>query len=287
MKNTEKSYYAHQHEYEKNHREKQDMLRTLRQIHEPSDDKTASEENQKYKQFAPLLDRESVWLTIGDHYGEEAHWISSCGKEVVAADINIDFLQLAHQEGYITKWSHQNAEKMTFEDDSFDCVLCRESYHHFPRPYIAVYEMLRCAKKAVVISEPLDPLSKTPLLLTLCNLLDTKRNPVRSAGIWKNRFSFETAGNYVYKVSPREFEKLAMGIGLPAIAFHYSGFSYYLSTRKNRIALWMLKLFSKTGLDMNQLLTTILFKELPDEATVRLLRKAGYYYYKLPENPYL
>jgi SAM-dependent methyltransferase len=239
MKYIEKSYHAHQHEYEREtfRRKKEDMLQTLRQMHEYTDEKAAYN-HQKYKPFAPLFDRENTWLTIGDHYGEEAHWLSSRCKDVIAADINIDNLELAKEEGYITKYSHQNAEKMTFEDDSFDYVLCRESYHHFPRPYIAVYEMLRCAKKGAVISEPLDPLSKTSLLLTLCNLLDTKRNPVRSTRIWKNRFSFETVGNYVYKVSPREFEKLAMGVGLPAIAFHYAGFSRYLISSKNKIASW-------------------------------------------------
>jgi SAM-dependent methyltransferase len=286
MKNIEKSYYAHQHEHEKTRREKEDMLRALKQIHEPLNGQAGSR-RERFGPLAPMFARDNTWLTIGDHYGEEAHWISSRCKDVTAADINIDFLQLAHQEGYITKWSHQNAEKMTFEDDSFDYVLCRESYHHFPRPYIAVYEMLRCAKKGVVISEPLDPLSRTSPLLALCNILDTKRNPLRSAGVWKNRFSFETVGNYVYKVSPREFEKLAMGIGLPAVAFHYTGASYDLSARQGSLAMRIFKPFSRLGLDINQLLTSVLFKEKPDEATVRLLRKAGYYYYELPENPYL
>jgi hypothetical protein len=34
----------------------------------------------------------------------------------------------------------------------------------------------------------------------------------------KNRFSFGIVGNYVYKVSLREFEKLAMGMGLSVVA---------------------------------------------------------------------
>lgn len=35
--------------------------------------------------------------------------------------------------------------------------------------------------------------------------------------IWKNRYSYETVGNYVYKLSEKELEKIAMGINLPAI----------------------------------------------------------------------
>lgn len=37
--------------------------------------------------------------------------------------------------------------------------------------------------------------------------------------LWKNRFSWETVGNYVFKISEREVEKIAMGIGLSCIAF--------------------------------------------------------------------
>jgi hypothetical protein len=180
---------------------------------------------------------------------------------------------------------------MTFENNGFDFVACRESYHHFPRPYIAVYEMLRCARKGVVVNEPVDPLLKMPLLLFLCNMLDTKKNPVRSFRIWKNRFSFEIVGNYVYKVSQREFEKLAMGAGLPAVAFCYSNSSYVdfssPSVKKIKRKLFYKDVLAKLKIIPYTTLTSVLFKEVPDEQTINNLRKAGYYYYALPPNPFI
>jgi ubiquinone/menaquinone biosynthesis C-methylase UbiE len=99
-----------------------------------------------------------------------------------------------------------------------DYVFCRESFHHFPRAYLGVYEMIRVAKKGVILIEPIDILSKVPLVLLIKNLCDLV-SPTIINKIWKNRFSWETVGNYVFKISEREIEKIAMGIGLPCIAF--------------------------------------------------------------------
>ena len=41
----------------------------------------------------------------------------------------------------------ENAEKLSFKDNSFDYVIVRAWLHHLPRPMIWVYEMLRVAQK--------------------------------------------------------------------------------------------------------------------------------------------
>lgn len=78
--------------------------------------------------------------------------------------------------------------------------------------------MLRVSQKAVILIEPIDILSKIPLLLSLKNFCDIF-SPNLINYIWKNRYSWEIVGNYVFKISEREIEKIAMGIGLPCIAF--------------------------------------------------------------------
>src|SRR5690606_20250729 len=109
----------------------------------------------------PLLKSEDqTWLTIGDAYGFDAQYINEKGNEATASDLNTDFLKIAQQEGIITNYSSQNAEHLSFEDHQFDYLLCKEAYHHFPRPYAALYEMIRVAKKGIVIIEPQDPISK-------------------------------------------------------------------------------------------------------------------------------
>jgi len=79
-------------------------------------------------------------------------------------------------------------------------VLCKEAFHHFPRPMVALYEMLRVARKAVVLIEPQDPLIDHPAYV----------------GDWPA--GYEASGNYVYTLSRRELHKVALGLDLPAVA---------------------------------------------------------------------
>lgn len=52
--------------------------------------------------------------------------------------------------------------KPCLQDDAFDYVLCKDSYHHMPRPMIALYQMLRVARRAVVLIEPPGPVGGCP-----------------------------------------------------------------------------------------------------------------------------
>ena len=283
------SYDAHQFGYERQESpvDETHHLQTLHVLHSKTKERIY-QNKRRYDKIRPLISKEDKWLDIGDHYGEESAWLSLYCKDALSADINDTLLKVACKYGYINAYMQQNVENMTFEDSSFDFVLCRESYHHFPRPYIGVYEMLRCAKKGVVISEPLDPLLKMPFLLWLCNIIDTKKNPLRSWKFWKNSFSFEVVGNYVYKISQREFEKIAMGIGLPAVAFHYANDTCVnLSKESKKIERKIINILCKLRILPYQGMTAVLFKELPNTETKNKLRQAGYYYYELPQNPYL
>jgi SAM-dependent methyltransferase len=99
----------------------------------------------------------STWMTIGDgRYGSDAAYLRSQGVDVLATSLTDDKLKYAHERGYIGAFQAENAEQLSLPDNSIDFVLCKESYHHFPRPPIALYEMLRVARLAVVLIEPLD-----------------------------------------------------------------------------------------------------------------------------------
>lgn len=238
------------------------------------------------------------WLTIGDAYGFDAQYIQSGNSSALASDLNADFLEVARQQGIIQNYTTENAEKLSFAADSFDYVLCKESYHHFPRPYAALYEMIRVSKKGIVIIEPQDPVTKMPLLLMLTNLL--KGKPKLRNKVWKNEFSFEPVGNFVYKVSEREFEKFAAGLNLPLVAFkkinpnfYFKGADHISAATNNRKFLtlkakkWVLDLLVKLRLFPAQVLSAIIFKELPDGQTIKHLKENGYHLVYIPENPYL
>jgi ubiquinone/menaquinone biosynthesis C-methylase UbiE len=247
----------------------------------------------------PLLTKNKKWLTVGDAYGHDANYIASAGiKDVVASDLSSDFLKISYEEGIINRYSSQNAEKLSYNDSEFDYILCKESYHHFPRPYAALYEMIRVAKNAIVIIEPQDPISKMPALLGMVNILSAI-NPKFIEKIWKNRFSYEKVGNYVYKVSEREFEKFAAGLGLPLVAFKkinpnfwYSGIEQYEAVpqekrfRKIQLKKNILDFLVELGVISSQVLSTVIFKEVPDCEIIDLMKRSGYKFVNIPENPY-
>ncbi|RYE55706.1 MAG: class I SAM-dependent methyltransferase, partial [Sphingobacteriales bacterium] len=235
---------------------------------------------------------------VGDAYGFDAEYIISKGARAVATDLNSDFLAVAKQQGIIRDYAAENAERLSFAGGQFDYVLCKESYHHFPRPYAAMYEMIRVARKGVVIIEPQDPVSKMPALLFITNMLASRASLLNKA--WKNRFSYEPVGNFVYKVSEREFEKFAAGLNLPMVAFKRINPNFYsakteamLASARDTRFLWIkikkeiMDLLVKLKVLPGQVLATIVFKEAPDTATLKKLMIDGYKVVQIPRNPYL
>ncbi|MBE9600438.1 class I SAM-dependent methyltransferase [Pedobacter sp. MC2016-24] len=256
----------------------------------------------KFSCIDPLIAQAGQsWFTVGDAYGMDAHYITAHGNQqsAHASDLNSDFLSVAHKEGFIQEFSAENAEKLSFNDNTFDYILCKETYHHFPRPFMAVYEMLRVSKKAVVIIEPQDPISKIPALLFISNILAAINDKLVQK-FWKNRFSYEPVGNFVYKVSEREFEKLAAGINLPLVAFKKINSHFYfkgaetMKATPGNLKFITLKIKKKIfdilvalGVSSSQVLSSVIYKVMPDEQELKRLKDAGYRIVQIPVNPYL
>lgn len=299
----EKSYIEHTNWYNKHFPTEESKI-TYFQKFKSTEQNTINNWLQKilFPCIDPLLTIPGLsWLTVGDAYGLDAHYIQkhSSGHTIHASDLNSDFLEVANKEGFVSSFSAENAEKLSFENNTFDYVLCKESYHHFPRPYMAVYEMLRVAKKGVVIIEPQDPITKMPLLLFVTNILAAIGDNLVGK-VWKNRFSYEPVGNFVYKVSEREFEKLAAGIYLPFVAFKRINPNFYFTGAETAIATngnpqfkkikFRKKVFDtlvKLGIICSQALGTIIYKEMPSAEEISQLEASGFYTVKIPANPYL
>ena len=133
-----------------------------------------------------LLKIKNKWLTIGDINGLEANYLLDKGQEAVASDISTVFLNEVKNEGLVKEISCQNGENITFEENEFDYTICKEAFHHFPRAYLGLYEMIRVSgKAAILLTEPIDILSKMPLLLFIKNKLDLI-HPNLINKLWKN-----------------------------------------------------------------------------------------------------
>lgn len=249
----------------------------------------------------PFLMEKNKWLTIGDYNGLEANYLLNNRQEAIASDISDLFLKESKLQGLINDYSIVNVESIQYPDNAFDYLFCKESFHHFPRAYIGLYEMIRCSKKATIFIEPIDVITKMPLLLLMKNISD-RFNPLFINKIWKNRFSFEIIGNYVFKISEREVEKIAMGLGLTCIAFKRINLILDLKTdnliiRETPINVKHWKkilrkvkfknILSNLNIIPYNHLCCVVFKSYPDAETKRQMKESGYIIIDLPENPYL
>ncbi len=294
MANTDfkqQSYTAHEQHYKSN----QKVFRRLE--NKGSIDFWRHE--RMYKTLTPFLsDKNDKWLTVGDGIGTDANWLQDQQVKVIASDISDFILKQAKDQGYIQEFSKENAEHISFDDNSFAYTFCKEAYHHFPRPYLALYEMIRVSSKAVILIEPEDIGIQMPIIVLLKNILD-RFSPSLINKVWKNRFSFEEVGNYVYKISERELEKVAMGINLPCIAF--KGINDYYTTKldlseptsntkilkKVKSKIRFKNFLCRLGLIPYQLKTCVIFKEEPSQQVKSSMRDMGYKIVEMAKNPYI
>jgi len=244
-------------------------------------------------------DPAASWLTIGDgRFGTDGHFLLSAGaKNVHCTDISDTLLKVGFERKFITSFSAENAEQLSFKNESFDYVYCKESFHHFARPYAALYEMYRVAKKAVILTEPRDTsIDKEPFEL-LKDLAKTILGRKTRAS-----HGFEPIGNYIYSVSEKELEKALMGLNGSTIATigcndaYQEGIEFVSIQSKApqdvalqkaiRTEIKRLDLLCKLRLKKSTLLSAVLFKTTPNENTALAMAETGWAIQQLPKNPY-
>jgi ubiquinone/menaquinone biosynthesis C-methylase UbiE len=255
-----------------------------------------------YQILDPILFKEpkAKWLTVGDgRFGMDAKYILEKGCDATASDISDVLLKEAKDNGYIAKYKKENAESLSFKDSEFDYVFCKEAYHHFPRPMLALYEMLRVTSRGVVMIEPNDPYidKKLPGILYI-NLINSIKSMLRIK-IPDPIHDFEEAGNYVYSISKREIEKVALGLSYKVIAFkgindYYIPGSEYEKLSENgpfqkkiKRKIAIRDYLCSLGLTGHTLLATIIFKQKPSEALLHQLAKERFEIIHLPDNPHI
>lgn len=234
-----------------------------------------------------LSNQKASWLTVGDgRWGLDALRIRKKGFEnVLASDISEHLLKESKKRGYIKDYAVENAEHLSFADASFDYVFCKESLHHFPQPYLALYEMLRVARQGLFMIEPNDCLCRNPQPHSTAHF---------SAPVW------ESVGNYVYTFSRREAEKVAFGLNMPQLVIKGINDHYIQGCEFEPADMKKSKIFSeivkriKDGdakcqdgkKDYDMLMIGFLKKTLDDQSNL-LFRDKGWKIIDLPQNPYI
>lgn len=240
------------------------------------------------------------WLTVGDgRFGTSAIYINRKGGNVLPTDIDVSLLEIAKANNMIQDYKYANAELLPFEDDSFDFAFCKEAFHHFPRAFISIYEMLRVSKEAILLVEPSDFLP-SPIPRRLLQLL--KNNTKKLLGLsipHPDTGNYEPIGNYVFGISPRDIQKIALGLHLPMVAYKRFHDVYIEGVehekldgdaplyKKIRKSIFIQKVRKITGLSGYNQIMAIIFKKEPSENLITELKKSGFVFIRLPDNPYI
>lgn len=234
---------------------------------------------------------DKTWMTVGDgRFGTDANFLRPHVRSVVATSISSSTLKIAKDRKWIDGYSEENAERISFGDGQFDFVLCKEAYHHFPRPAVGLYEMLRVARVGVVLIEPFDghwsPFGSFKRI--------TKRM-LRGEHAYDQ---FEPVGNFIFRLSPTETFKIMTALGYYGIAWRpMNGFWWGPLSSANRtkislrLACYWLGIYAqdlacRMRLLSPGLVTMICLKNQPAPELLRDLKKQGFRIEISPTNPY-
>jgi SAM-dependent methyltransferase len=82
---------------------------------------------------------------------------SALPRRVAAVDIDRDAVAFAAKRFPEVEVTRHSIDRLPFEDDSFDLVLCLEVLEHLPAPDAALAELARVSRSHVVVSVPHEP----------------------------------------------------------------------------------------------------------------------------------
>lgn len=105
------------------------------------------------------------------------------------------------------EYSYQDAEDLSFEDNSFDWVLVHAGLHHCYRPHRALLEMLRVGKKGAIVFEARDGFlirqAKKFNLVPTYELESVIDNDLKYGGVANTDIP-----NFIYRWKEREIESI-------------------------------------------------------------------------------
>lgn len=94
-------------------------------------------------------------LIVCDGVGGAGTFFANQGfKSITVSDISQNALNYCAKRDPRLKTLLLNAENAELNDATFDLVVVQDGLHHLKRPFLGYTEMLRIAKKAVIVIEP-------------------------------------------------------------------------------------------------------------------------------------
>ena len=149
-----------------------------------------------------VIDREmSVLVAAGGKADRDA--FRGLGFERVTIT-NLDETASGAVEPY--EWARQDAESLTYADESFDLAVVSAGLHHCRSPHRALLELYRVARVAAIAVESRDS-TLMRLAIRLGAVDDYELAAVAAHGLQAGGVANTSTPNYVYRWTEREVEK--------------------------------------------------------------------------------
>jgi len=96
----------------------------------------------------------SVLIVCGGVGGEGIFFLRKGFKDITVSDISENSLKICNLFEPSINTVMLNGESLDIADNSYDLVIVQDGLHHLPKPVSGFTEMLRVARKGVVVIEP-------------------------------------------------------------------------------------------------------------------------------------
>lgn len=103
-------------------------------------------------------------------------------------------------------WCYENAERLSFGDESFDFCMVHSGLHHCRSPHRALLEMFRVSRKGLLLFEPYDN------FMTRLGVRLNIGQEYEHASVFQNNYEYGGVGNtpipnFIYRFTEREIVK--------------------------------------------------------------------------------
>jgi SAM-dependent methyltransferase len=122
------------------------------------------------------------------------------------------------------RWSYQDVENLTFEDEEFDFTIVHNGLHHCYSPHKGLLELYRVARTGILVFEPRDTaLVRLGIRWSFgqkYEVASVTHNGLSAGGVGNTRVP-----NYIYRWTEREVEKTILSFapyGEPRFQFKYA-----------------------------------------------------------------
>lgn len=119
-------------------------------------------------------------LDVGCRVGVLSKFLMDLNYDVVGAEVVPEFIEDGKKNGIDIR--NEDARNMSFKDNSFDAVFCRDMIEHVPDPYKVFNEIIRVVKPGgvVFLIGPIEPKPSVPSHHVSWKTLDVAINAFNS-----------------------------------------------------------------------------------------------------------